>query len=322
MNGITFDEAFSEYLLYASARRLSPDTIKDYKNCLSKFARIHGQIGMKDIDAAIVIRFMDSLTHLSNKTLLNHHIAFSALWTWALNNKHVDSHIIREFVPRPKPEKRVVHPYTQDEVFKLIDGCKYSKVYTRNGKPSRTKHLVKYAERNRAIMLLLLDTGLRSDEVCKARIDDLDRKENTLKVMGKGDKERIVPFSDFTARAIYGYLNARRKGFIFPTSDGRSLSRDEMFKTIRIIGERVKVKGANVHRFRHTFAIEYLRNGGRTEHLRVMLGHVSQELLSVYVELATIDLIEEHKFASPVKKIFGGFSVLQERIDTYVERSK
>jgi integrase/recombinase XerD len=84
------------------------------------------------------------------------------------------------------------------------------------------------------------------------------------------------------------------------TAEERPLNRDELFKVIRVIAKRAGVDRANVHRFRHSFAIEFLRNGGRPLHLKSLLGHATMGMVDRYVALAQIDLDSEHDRASPI----------------------
>ena len=78
------------------------------------------------------------------------------------------------------------------------------------------------------------------------------------------------------------------------------MDRDRLLKALISIGKRAGVKGVNVHRFRHTFAINYLRNGGDSWSLQMMLGHSTMEMVKNYLALAQADLEKNHKMASPV----------------------
>ncbi len=77
-------------------------------------------------------------------------------------------------------------------------------------------------------------------------------------------------------------------------------SGDRLLKTVKSIGQRAGVTGVTVHRFRHTFAINYLRNGGDPWSLQMMMGHSSLETVKIYLALAQADLEKTHKIASPV----------------------
>jgi integrase len=214
----------------------------------------------------------------------------------------VKEHILRK-VTRPKPEKRAVKPYTVDEVKSMLNALTHSRSYVRPGK-RESVHSLQHGERNRAIILLLLDTGIRATELCSLRIHHIDLKSRWVRVYGKGDKERVLPFSARTGKSIWKYLALRKEDnagdYLFITNYGDPLNNDSLLKAMISIGRRAGVRGVTVHRFRHTFAVSYLRNGGDAFTLQMMLGHSTMEMVKTYLALAQADLEKNHKIASPV----------------------
>ena len=163
--------------------------------------------------------------------------------------------------------------------------------------------------RDRAILLLLLDTGLRVSEAGGLRLGDL-RADGTLKVRGKGSKERIVPVGATARTAIVRYLGQRGPGR--PTTrsssagagalDGRGIQ-----QAIRRLKTRIGVTGRlSPHSLRHTFARSYLVNGGDVFSLQRILGHTTLDMVKRYVALADVDLVERHRGASPADRLMGG----------------
>ena len=122
--------------------------------------------------------------------------------------------------------------------------------------------------------------------------------------MGKGSKQRTIPISSRTGQGLWRYLairkDARVNEPVFVTRDGRPINRDQLLKALRVIGRRAGIVGVNVHRFRHTFAVSYLRNGGDPFSLQIMLGHSTMEMVKNYLSLAQADLEKNHMLASPV----------------------
>jgi integrase len=299
---ITFSQAVEGYMLDAYARKLSKDTLSDYTNTFRKFDiflrddPLISRISPRDVKLFLAEQ------QISKKTLLNYHVGLSALWTWAVADGIVDEHIVRK-VRRPRPEKKAVKPYTEDEVRAMLSSLTRSKLYFRPGK-RESDHRVRNAVRNRAIILMLLDTGMRSSEICGMKINHVDLKTRRARVYGKGSKERILPFSPRTGQAIWKYLAKREDDHLgaplFILLSGRPMDRGYMYKMIRVIAERAGVRGATVHRFRHTFAINYLRNGGDPWSLRMMLGHSTMQMVENYLALAEADLVNKHNIASPV----------------------
>ncbi len=239
---------------------------------------------------------------VSNKTILNYTIGLSALWHWALKEDLVDNNIIN-LVDKPKPEKPAIREFSLADIKAILSSLEKSKTYYRPGKRSASNTL-QNAVRNRAIILLLLDTGLRASEICALRITDLDIRNSILRTIGKGKKERIIPFSPRTGQAIWRYLATRRDDQqndpLFVTKYGHPLDRDQLRRLLNRIGERAQVPDVHPHRFRHTFAINYLRNGGDAFTLQVLLGHSTMKMVSTYLNLANADLQNGHRRASPV----------------------
>jgi integrase/recombinase XerD len=161
------------------------------------------------------------------------------------------------------------------------------------------------ADRNRAILLLMVDTGLRASELCNLRIQDVDQKHNRIFVFGKGAKERSLPFSPCTGQALWRYFatfpeTRKPDESAFVKIYGRKFDRKQLRKLVLNIGNRAGVQNAHPHRFRHTIAIQYLRDGGDPYTLQRMLGHSTMEMVRIYLQLAQIDLDAAHRRASPV----------------------
>ena len=302
MNSITFSQTVEGYLLAAHARHLSPNTLNDYTNTYRKFLNfLESDPPFEEITTHQVERFLANQT-VSKKTILNYHTDLSALWTWAIEAGLVQENILHK-VERPKPEKKSIVPYSEEDVKIMLGAISRSKSYTRPGKRASC-HSIIHAERNRAIILLLLDSGLRATELCELQINHVDLPNRRMTVMGKGSKERTVPFSARTGQALWRYLTQRKDDSagerLFVTRDGRPMNRDQLLKALRSIGRRAGIPKVTVHRFRHTFAVSYLRNGGDAYSLQMMLGHSTMEMVKNYPAPCGTDLEKNHKIASPV----------------------
>lgn len=307
---LTLSQAIEGRLLAASAKGLSPNTIKEYTAYYRKLQRFYAAAPdlpddppFVDIDVTQLQRFMLTQAHLSNKTRSNIRISLSSMWAWS-TGYHLTAHNVAGDLATIKPESRAIHPFTRDDVKSMLNCADRSKPYSRPGKRECT-HSVRQALRNKAIIYLLLDTGLRSSELASLRVTDVDKKNLRLKVMGKGSKERIVPFSSITALAVWRYLAtrpaARPDDPLFVTTRDRPLDKYGLRDVIRIIADRAGVADAHPHRFRHTFAINFLRNGGNVYTLKEILGHASLKMCLRYLEIAQADVENNYRPASPVK---------------------
>jgi integrase/recombinase XerD len=302
--GVTVSQAIEGYFIAAQARRLSPHTLKDYDNTFRRFESFIGSDPpLANIGTADIRVFLNSLDGLSAKTLLNYHTGLSALWTWAVKERLVGVHVVREVDP-PRPEEREIIPYTRADLQGMLAACDQSQPYVRPGK-RRCHNQRPTALRDRAIILLLVDTGLRASELCDLRLADLDLKNHRLRVMGKGRKERALPVSARTAQAIWRYLTTREDAqrpaaFLFTSKTGMPINRINLGHMLKRTGERAAVPNVTVHRFRHTFAITFLRNGGHIFALQRMLGHTTLDMVNRYLAIADADIERAHQDASPV----------------------
>lgn len=292
-----FRAAYTRFLRVKKAQRLSPHTIQDYTYTFQKFARFleerYGALpDIASITADDIIDFLAENQEVTKKTLLNYHTGLSALWTWATEEGICKVHVVRK-VPRPKPEKREIVPFTKNEILKLLSAAKQGK----------------YPLRNQALILFLLDTGVRASEVGKIEIRDVNFEERTVLIRGKGSKERIIPFSQETAQALLAYLEKRgiqphssshAREPLFISERGRALDRNALRLALYRIADRAGVFKVYPHRFRHTFAIQFLRNGGNVYALQRLLGHSTLDMSEHYLHIVLQDVSKEHDKASPV----------------------
>lgn len=129
-------------------------------------------------------------------------------------------------------------------------------------------------------------------------------KREKIRLFGKGAKERSVRISPRTAKAIWKYLtirsDARANDPLFATDRNTPINRHNLYGMLRSVGERAGVANVHPHRFRHTFSIQFLRNGGNIYTLQALLGHETLEMVQRYLKLSQLDLDADHRQASPV----------------------
>ena len=172
MNLITFSQALDGYLLSANARHLSPNTILDYVNNFNKFLNFLDQDPpIESITVRQVERFLAD-QNVSIKTVLNYQIGLSALWIWAKKEEIVQEHVLHK-VKRIKPEKRAIKPYTEDDIRNMLNSQDHTRIYSRPGKRD-TSHRLVHADRNRAIIFILLDTGISVSELTNLKLQEAD----------------------------------------------------------------------------------------------------------------------------------------------------
>ena len=175
----------------------------------------------------------------------------------------------------PSVPKRIVETLRPDEVAKILAAIKPN---TPNG------------ARNLPMVLLFLDSGPRVSEVASLKLSDLDLDGREAKLMGKGRKERRIPFGQKTARALMRYVSAFRPqpadpkdDCVFLSVDGYPLTRNAIELIIRRLRVASGVRKLHPHLLRHTFAVNFLAAGGELETLRRILGHESREVTKRYL---------------------------------------
>jgi site-specific recombinase XerD len=166
----------------------------------------------------------------------------------------------------------------------------------------------------RAATAVLVDTGLRAGELCALTVDDV--RDGYLFVHGKGGYERLAPFGTACANELRHYV-ARTRGYprwgdepLFLVTSGAALTPHRLGELMRTAGRIAGIRGVRIspHTLRHTFAIEFLRNGGGELALQKALGHRSLDMVRIYAELTDADVAAAHKTASPLDAWMGGLA--------------
>jgi site-specific recombinase XerD len=145
---------------------------------------------------------------------------------------------------------------------------------------------------------------MRASELCNVHRYDADLRNHRITVQGKGKKERMVAISPRTAQVLWRYQSsrpdARPTAHLFVVRHERPLDRCVLRRLLKRIGDRAGVLNVYPHRFRHTFAIAFLRNGGNVYALQRLLGHNSLDMVKRYLSIAQADVQDAHREASPV----------------------
>lgn len=212
-------------------------------------------------------------------------------------------------VPTPRFKKTPVQAFSQEKVEKMLEVCAYSREANTN---TRHKFVMRRPTANRdyAIILILLDTSLRALELCSLKVEDVDIKTGKVDIKhgdeggAKGGKGRTVYLGKASRRALWCYLAEREGGEdqetpVIVSREDRPFCPDSLRQLVKSIAERAGVPDAYPHKFRHTFAIKYLRSGGEVFTLQNLLGHSSLDMVRHYARIADIDVANAHRRASP-----------------------
>ena len=274
---------------------LAETTIKGYRHYFTLFANFIGDKNIEEITRFDVIEFLNHLQSnhdIGDHTLYDVRARLSTLWTWAGTELGIPNVVAK--VAKPRYKEPEIIPYSQDEVRRLIKAAEYGAEWeTRNGNKARSKRNT--AVRDKAIILTLLDTGIRASELCALTVGDYDERRGRLHVQhGKGDKGRFVVTGRRCQKAIWRYMaqrpDAKDKEPLFATNTVEHIERHNLYHMVARCGKRANVKKAGVHRFRHTYAIEFLRNGGNVFQLQELLGHEDVRTVLIYIKIAERDI--------------------------------
>lgn len=312
--GATLKSLVNGFLLTKRTEGKSSRTIEYYEGNLQRFLWYAGKEGWSDDIRQITewqIREFLSYTatescrwglsgsgsessrqQASPSTVHHYNAVLKAFFNWCVNEGFLaESPLVRVRIATPKP--KVIEPYTAHEITRMLAVCNYD--YQHNAKL--------LGSRNKAIVLMLLDTGLRVSEIASIRVEDIDTERGWIKVKGKGAKERVVRIGATTQKAVWRYLIHRSSDNpqLFVTEEGKSFHSVGIQMMIRRLKQRAGVKsGGNCHRFRHTFALNFLRADRNPFNLQYLLGHSDLRMVRHYTAtLGMEDALEAHKRASP-----------------------
>lgn len=228
-------------------------------------------------------------------TVRTYHSRLRTFFRWAVGEGAIAKSPLDPIAP-PISRTDQIQPFTEPQVGALLAASKKSK----------------HPRRDEAIVMFLLDTGVRASELCGLRFGDLDLPGRRCTVVGKGNKVRAIFFGQTTAKALWNYLRGGNHESASPlfasdrgTSAGDAFTRSGLFQLIERLGKVAKVEATRCspHTFRHTFAISFLRNGGNVFTLQQILGHTCLQMTNRYVALAQADIERQHRQYSPVDRI-------------------
>jgi integrase/recombinase XerD len=288
------ESAIAAFLSYSQSKNLSPRTIQYYREQLQSFTRFlstkYADIPPAEITPHIIRELVCYEKDRTSPSTANHCLAVTSRFLGYLHSEgFIESNSARS-VDKQKVRKPVIETFSPEQVERMLDQCRKDF----------------YGVRDRAILLLLLDTGLRASELCGITMNDVNWTEQTILVTGKGDKERVVPFGQGVRQALNTYLSYRQDAeseALFVGHYGEPLDRFRLRDIVVRRCERAGIKGIrpSPHTLRHTAAVFYLRAGGDTFTLQRLLGHSSQEMTKRYCEsLSAADVQKKHKEYSPV----------------------
>jgi len=219
-----------------------------------------------------------------------------AFWGWLYNEQYIDKKTLANF-PLPKVPQLTLKTLTGEQIETILNAIGHG-----------SSQEIKY----RCIVLLLLDSGLRISELVSIKNDDLDLIHGLITVLGKGQKQRVVPISALTRKEITKYIKYYRQGlcseesyYLFPASNGERISTCSVRQYMRRLCIKDELDGIKLypHLFRHTFATQSIAKGANVFTVKEIMGHKSLQTTMKYTHLTIEDMKVAHNKFSPVENL-------------------
>ena len=315
--GIVLQDLVDEFLFSLQAEGRAPRTYEYYDKLLRHFLFYVKNQGWPDsvkyLDNKRIREFLSWIgsrsfeyvagngshrfTKSKPSTAWPYYKALKRLFNWGLEERLIDESPIKDihFKAPPPP---LIQPYEQEELKRFLAVCELD---IKTG--ARFTGL-----RNKAMLLLFIDSGLRLSEQAGLKLADLNLEQKWVRVIGKGNKVGICPFSTKTAEAIWLYLLERKhrakSDALWVTEEGKQFSVGGLSSSFVYLKKRAGVNGqGRVHRLRHTSALQYLRGAKDSFLLQLFLRHEDLTMSRRYTQgLKQEEAIKAHRNgASPVE---------------------
>lgn len=307
------EEAIRTLLIATQVEGRSPQTVEWYRRKLTRLVNFLGNVPVEQITAHDLRQYIAHLqgqktrwsNHpkhnereggLSPETVFGHYRALRRLFNWLVEEEVLQTNPMRK-IRAPKSKQRDPKGISEKDLRALLET-------TKAGKPSDL--------RDRAIILFLADTGCRVAGLCGLRVEDIDLEQGLALVEEKGSKAREVLFNPPTAEALKAWLEVRPQEYgswLFVSLGNKAEGRLSPTGVRQMLRRRAKQAGVrgriSPHMFRHSFAREFLLNGGDLATLSQLLGHSSVTVTKSFYAIFTVqELKEKHKRYSPIARLF------------------
>ena len=286
---------FLDYLRYE--RNASPQTVQTYEESLRAFESYltfrDNELSMDSVDTDLIRDWMESLMDKGNSasTINKNLSALRSFYRFALRRGLVKKDPAHA-VTGPKKSKPLPQFLREGEMDRLLDGLEWDSSFNN--------------VRARTILLLFYEAGLRRSELIGLDDKDIDFEAAQLKVTGKRNKQRIVPFGAELAETLKNYKAKRQEEFgetsgaLFLSDKGERISGAQVYQIVRkYLSMVTSLKKRSPHVLRHTFATAMLNNGAGLETIKSLLGHESVSTTEIYTHTTFEQLKRIYKEAHP-----------------------
>ena len=280
--------SFLDYLYIEKG--LSQNTVKAYEVDLLAFMSWiadHTNLDIKNIKEDSINKYISYLfkTKLKSSSVNRKISSIKSFYLFLIKKSIVATSPISEVIS-PKQEKYLPSSMSEDEVDKLLNS------------PDSN---IKIEKRDRAMIEMLYATGMRVSELVNLKITDVDMQRCVVKVLGKGSKERLIPFGEEAYEALNNYLSDRDESSskeIFLSNRKTKISRVAFWHRIKLYLVRENLKQTiSPHTLRHAFATHLLNRGADLRSVQLLLGHSDLSTTQIYTHIAKqrlSDVLKKH----------------------------
>jgi integrase/recombinase XerD len=288
-------DRFFDYLTIEKG--LSRNTLDSYGRDVRRFLQFMEKSGTAGLDSVTKLDILAFLVALRGDGLCERSVAriqvtLRHLYRFLIAEKTLIENPL-EALESPKLPKKLPHVFSEDEVERLLN----------QPDPSTPSGL-----RDRTMLELLYATGMRVSEIISLRLDQMNLEVGCIRILGKGDKERIVPFGKEAETLLRAYLSEGRRRILgdrisphlFVTSRGKGMTRQAFWKIIRKYALRAGIKGRlTPHTLRHCFASHLLERGADLRSVQTLLGHADISTTQIYTHVSRERLKRLHQKHHP-----------------------
>lgn len=298
---VSLDEAINDFTLMAKVDGRSEKTLDLYSYVFKNFSHhFHQSKLLREVKAKDIRGYLANLMDrdLKNTTVAIHHRVIQTFFNW----------LVAEGKLQKSPTKNIDEPKTPNKFPKVLNEEQIEKLlYTaKNWRKTWAGH------RNFTIIVTFLDTGLRLSELVNALLDDLSLKNRSLKVHGKGAKDRTVYFGRRTHRCLKQWLESREKisniwdETLFISQQGEKLKKPHVQRLITRIQRKADLQDIQVspHVLRHTAATLAIQKGLDPFSLKRQFGWAQMKTALRYVHMSNKALQESYRKSSPIDNLF------------------
>lgn len=295
----TLAEPVRNYLHYMRVEcGAAANTLESYERDLRAFSTYLGDRGWGEVDGNSVSEYVGWLAErgLSPKSRARMFVALRCFFRFCIA-EGLAEHDPTQYSDCPKVWQHLPHDLSPGDVERLL-------MAESDDDP--------LSIRNRAILEVFYACGARVSEVCILKIEDVDLEERTIKLFGKGSKQRMTPLGRASVEAIARYLDGPRiilatrsrkgfeEGWLFLSRTGRKLLRESVFRLVKAAALKAGIdKNVYPHLLRHSFATHMLEGGANLRAVQMLLGHASLDTTEIYTHVHRPHLVEAYAAHHP-----------------------